>query len=415
MVHGIMCKQVTLTVENFGPISSVKINIDKYTLLLGAQGAGKSTLAKLFSMFTWMEKSLVLGVLTSKKLEQYSRFQKSYCKYHRMESFFKDNTYILYVGINYNFRYEENKFHVEEKTNESQDYENAKVMYVPAERGYFSVVGKFLNTKGLSDSMIAFWEEFKEAENFYKTDYELPINNMKFEYDALNDIAWLKGNNYKVNLSASSSGYQSLLPLSIVTRYLAKTVSSKIFESRLNGKEQEQVRREVKRIMQNDKLSDDVKMAMLHAISSRFNYSRFVNIVEEPEQNLYPESQMCVLYELLSAANELEGSQLFLTTHSPYLINFLTLSAKAFNIRQKIAKSSRNSSFTDRLNRIVPKSAQIDPAHLNVYEVRDGIATLLSSYDDGLPSDNNVLNKALGNTNIIYDDLMEIEESIDEE
>ena len=33
--------------------------IDKYTVLIGGQGTGKSTVAKLFSLFTWLEKALV--------------------------------------------------------------------------------------------------------------------------------------------------------------------------------------------------------------------------------------------------------------------------------------------------------------------------------------------------------------------
>lgn len=402
-----MCRQVTLTVRNFGPIKNAEISIDKYTVLIGPQGSGKSTLAKLFSMFTWMEKSLLLGVLTSKKVEQYSRFQKTYCKYHRIEGFFMEYTYIKYMGINYDFLYDKGKFHMEENHKE-QDYEVAKVMYIPAERGFFSVVGKFLNPKGLPDSIIAFWEGLKEAENFYNTGYELPINGLKFEYDILNGIAWLKGNDYKVNLSASSSGYQSLLPMSIVTHYLSRLVSDRAAKSHLNVQEQERMKREVEKIMDNNKLSEDVKLAMLHTISSRFSYSRFVNIVEEPEQNLYPESQMYVLYELLSVANEMKGNQLFLTTHSPYFIDFLTLSAKAFNIR----KSVKGNNVPTRLYDIVPQSALINPRVLNVYEIKDGGVLPLNTYDDGLPSDENVLNKALAFANELYDDLLEIEDSL---
>lgn len=400
-----MCRQTILTVRNFGPIENTEINIDKYTILIGPQGSGKSTLAKLFSVFTWMEKSLSLGVLTSKKVEQYSRFQKTYCKYHRMENFFEENTYIKYVGVSYDFLYEKGKFHIEGSYKESI-HEVAKVMYVPAERGFLSTLGKFFNPKGLPDSMVAFWEGLKEAETFYGAGYDLPINGIRFEYDTLNDIAWLKGEGYRVNLSSSSSGYQSLLPMSIVTRYLSRLVSSKVVESRLNVQEQEQMKREVKKIMDNDKLSEDVKMAMLHTVSSRYRYSRFVNIVEEPEQNLYPESQMHVLHELLSVANEMDGNQLFLTTHSPYLIDFLTLSAKAFNVK----KSMSGNEDTERLYSIVPQSALLDPMHLNVYEVKDGGAVPLATYEDGLPSDENVLNKTLAFSNKLYDDLLELEE-----
>lgn len=77
---------------------------------------------------------------------------------------------------------------------------------------------------------------------------------------------------------------------------------------------------------------------MLRNISSRFKYSRFVNIVEEMEQNLYPESQMNVLFDLLNDANKMDLNRLVLTTHSPYVINYLTLAAKAFAESKSISR-----------------------------------------------------------------------------
>lgn len=51
-----MNETVNLTVYQFGPISEADVVFDKYTVLIGKQGSGKSTIAKLYSMFTWLEK-----------------------------------------------------------------------------------------------------------------------------------------------------------------------------------------------------------------------------------------------------------------------------------------------------------------------------------------------------------------------
>ena len=131
-----MNETVNLTVYQFGPISEADVVFDKYTVLIGKQGSGKSTIAKLYSMFTWLEKGLARRITSEKYITQYSRFQKIYCAYHRLESYFKRETVIRFYGLHYNFFYENEKFHVEAK-GLPESYKVAKVMYVPAERKFF--------------------------------------------------------------------------------------------------------------------------------------------------------------------------------------------------------------------------------------------------------------------------------------
>ena len=73
-----MNETVNLTVYQFGPISEADVVFDKYTVLIGKQGSGKSTIAKLYSMFTWLEKGLARRITSEKYITQYSRFQKIY-------------------------------------------------------------------------------------------------------------------------------------------------------------------------------------------------------------------------------------------------------------------------------------------------------------------------------------------------
>ncbi|MCI6523256.1 MAG: AAA family ATPase [Parabacteroides sp.] len=55
-----------LYIEHFGPIIEARVPINKITVLIGRQGSGKSTIAKLYSLFVWMEKSLMRHSLTKK-------------------------------------------------------------------------------------------------------------------------------------------------------------------------------------------------------------------------------------------------------------------------------------------------------------------------------------------------------------
>ena len=148
---------------------------------------------------------------------------------------------------------------------------------------------------------------------------------------------------------------------------------------------------------------------MLRKISSRFKYSRFVNIVEEMEENLYPESQISILFDLLDYTNRIELNRLVLTTHSPYIINYLTLAVKAFQLDRKV---SGNDDLSSRINEIVPLQSVVNPVKLFIYELKDGKAIQLSNYD-GLPSDEIFLNIQLGLTNEMFDQLLEIEEEFD--
>jgi AAA15 family ATPase/GTPase len=50
-----------IKIRNFGPITDGFIDIKKITFFCGHQGSGKSTVAKLVSAFSWIEKALLRG------------------------------------------------------------------------------------------------------------------------------------------------------------------------------------------------------------------------------------------------------------------------------------------------------------------------------------------------------------------
>src|SRR6218665_1104477 len=83
-----------LKVRNFGPIKAGYqgkggwLDIKKVMVLVGNQGSGKSTVAKLISTCIWMEKALVRGGIKAKDLETPNRFRKKYCAYQNIHNFF---------------------------------------------------------------------------------------------------------------------------------------------------------------------------------------------------------------------------------------------------------------------------------------------------------------------------------------
>lgn len=403
-----MSGKVKLFLQDFGPIAEAEVTFDKYTIFIGEQGTGKSTIVKLFSLFTWLEKGLARRIVSEKSLTQYARFRKNYCAYHRLDTYFRKHTKIRFEGLSYCFFYTDEVFSIKEKKHETA-YNVAKVMYVPAERNFLSTTDNAANLKNLPESLQTFLDEFEKAKVALKSGFRLPFNHINFEYDLLNKMAWLNGEDYKIRLSAASSGYQSALPLLLVTRFLSDLVAGNAGREELSLKERLQIEKEVNRVMNDTTLSDDVKNVMLRSISSRFKYSRFVNIVEEMEQNLYPESQMNVLFDLLSHANRMESNLLLLTTHSPYVINYLTLATKAFNLKQR---STGNDALLHMINEVVPLESAVQPDLLRIYELKAGRGIPLKN-QGGLPSDENFLNNQLERTNEMFDRLLEVEEALD--
>lgn len=59
----------------------------------------------------------------------------------------------------------------------------------------------------------------------------------------------------------------------------------------MSSEEMERFRKGVAEIWGNDSLTEEQRRIALSVLSSKFNKTAFINIVEEPEQNLFPTSQ----------------------------------------------------------------------------------------------------------------------------
>jgi hypothetical protein len=409
-----------IRVQNFGPIKAGLIENDhfidirKVTIFIGNQGTGKNSIAKLISTLSWLEKALYRGDLEVQYVIKYNRFVKSFCQYQNLTNYFLTETKIEYTGDIYRIIFENQKLLIEPTDN--ANYRVPKIMYVPAERNFLSAVRWPEKLKGLPDSLYTFWEELDRSQQELSGSLPLPVGEVTLEFDKLNKIAKIVGSDYKLNLSEASSGFQSFVPLFLVSRNIALSIarSQENSPNELSGEEKKRLKTEIERILSNDNLSDDLKKAALEVLSSKYRNECFINIVEEIEQNLFPTSQKNILYQLFEFANLTQGNKLILTTHSPYIINDLILAIKADKVNQKILSSSISNadSLQQKLNTIVPKASYIAAEDAIVYELTEqGEIRELATYE-GLPSDENYLNLSLAETNQLFDDLLAIEEQL---
>ncbi|MDR2086810.1 MAG: ATP-binding protein [Dysgonamonadaceae bacterium] len=398
-----------IKIQNFGPVRNGLIDSDGYiqindlTVFIGNQGTGKSTVAKLISTFCWLEKALFRGYVKASSLSV-STFKNKYCKYQKIDDYFTSNSYIHFIGHVYEFEYRDDKFTINHLQNEN--YLVPQIMYVPAERNFLSAVDRYQVLKSLPAPLYTFSEEFEKAEIAYKDGVALPLKEAKFEYNVQHKLAYISGKDYKIRLSEASSGIQSLVPLFIVSQNLAQSISKENVSSKneISLTERKMLETEVEKILLDKNLSEDVKMASLQLVSSKFKKECFFNIVEEIEQNLYPQSQKNILFYLIELLNRTKGNRLLLNTHSPYIISYLTLAIKAKDIVDKIPDQSTE------LSRIVPLASCIDADRVCIYEIDDNGTIRILPACNGIPSDENLLNTLLADTNFLYGQLQEIEE-----
>ena len=347
----------------------------------------------------WIEKALVRGNYNKKWFERKNRLKNTFLPYHRIENYLKENTFIQYKGDAYTITYEKEFLKFEEKKN--NDYSLPQIMYVPSERNFIAYVKKPKELKLSSDALKEFLTEFDNSKEIVKN-LELPINEAILDYDKLNDTLNLKGEDYKIKLTEASSGFQSFVPIYMVSRYLGKSVGKQSeIKVEMSGDEKDRFRKEVEKIYSSKELTEEQKRIAISVLSKKFNKTSFVNIVEEPEQNLFPTSQRDMLYSLLKINNEIPANKLIITTHSPYLVNYISVAVEAGNIRNEVNK--------EQIGKIIPISALVKSEDLAIYELdeKEGTVKLLGDYN-GIPSDENMLNLQIDETNNLFADLLDL-------
>ncbi|NCP45811.1 MAG: ATP-binding protein, partial [Flavobacteriales bacterium] len=355
-----------IKIKNFGPIkngyqdSNGWLEVNKVTVFIGNQGSGKSTVAKLISTFMWLEKALIRGdIKTPVSHQDFIEL----IEFHRLENYLQPNTQIEYEGATYRLVLSgsSNKKSIEATKLNKKSVKQPKIMYVPAERNFLSSI---TNINKVSDLIVGslknYSVEFRNAQLAHKgKPIELPINNTKVVYDPKDDENYLVFDDKRLKLSDASSGFHSIVPLHWVTKYLIEFVKQgekKLLE--LLSTDQTIRRNNELKALNTLGLVEKTLRSNEKKINEKYVSKYFVNIVEEPEQNLFPSSQRLLLNQLLAYNNG--NNLLIITTHSPYLINYLTLSVKAEMVKQKL-----NSEESKRkLAEIVPLESTLSPENL---------------------------------------------------
>jgi predicted ATPase len=409
---------IQLKIRNFGPIKlGFKENdgwllIKKNTFFIGNQGSGKSTIAKLISTLSWLEKAINRGDVDKDSIS-FAKFHE-FTKFHKIHNYFSKGeskkTYIEYKGDKYYIKYDRSEKGPIITDVSEGSYIVPKIMYIPSERNFLSTINDAFGVTGLPGNLFTFAEELKKAQRALgRTKLELQLGNYKYEYDENEDVSYILGKGFRLNLLEASSGLQSYIPLYLVARNLSLSLSKKEESIRMLMSVTQAIRmdNEIEILRLNKKIPDIDKQKDIELIRAKYYSKCFINVVEEPEQNLFPTSQWEMLKNLLIFNNLSSGNKLIVTTHSPYIINYLTIAVKGHEMYMKY----HSDDFYSKMDRIISKESVVDANELAIYECNDidGSINLLGDYN-GLPSDENYLNNRLGEVNDLFVKLLEIDE-----
>ena len=391
-----------LSIKNVGPITkNAEIDFNRFCILIGPQSNGKSTIAKIMSTCMWIEKEACTSLSTD-IISSGEAFRFLLEDFHRMHGYVHpDHSYISYQSDYISLVYDKDVFSLSFKNNEA--YHRQKISYVPSDRNVVTM--KDIEKRDLENTNFrSFLFDWLDTNRHFSKDNMISILNLDIKYyfdstskDRKDRLVHKNGKSYNISLYDASSGMQSVVPMIVLIHYLLsdyfdnynKEIS---FEQR--EKNIELSRRIVKYFLQkafpdevtddNYKLlfNDDVKIKqeqgdenakmLLNKMRSFYKQLTEPNnisfILEEPEQNLYPNTQVELIKDIVKECNGNHPSTVLITTHSPYVLT-------AINNLIYAAKVGKNNPHA--VEQIISSTMWLSEEMVSAYRVANGTVEII--------------------------------------
>lgn len=320
-----------LTIRNIGPLVNVDIALSRINLIMGPQSTGKSCILKIASYCAWVEKAIELNQDERRFLIR-EAIDVQLFAFHNLQGYINDESFFAYETdtMKFSFSFKDNKYTFEWKDGR-WDYKRHKIAYIVAERNILSVVPNWYEMNFPNNSIRYFMKEWQNARNYMSEQELLPILNtgVSYEYDSKKgaDKILLKEGK-ELSMQSASSGLQSLVPLFVLTDYITDGIFKIDMKSIKDQNVTENLLLQLKAshpsgdFVYVDKHDIAIASDDLNSIIRNFtNYDHSDIYLEEPEENLFPETQRDLVNWLAEIVNGEKKHSLFIATHSPYIMS----------------------------------------------------------------------------------------------
>ncbi len=385
-----------IIIRNVGPIKDAEFELNKVNVFMGPQSSGKSTIAKIISYCTWVEKD----VATSQSLKSYqdnkTHFRDHLVNFHKIKGYFRDDSFIYYKSDVVEIKWENQLCDI--KWADQYAYKRSKISYIPSERNMI-ILPDVKKVEFGNTNIRSFLFDWFDARKNYPKENKLSILDLKVDYyyseSSTNEEDHIKGidnqREYDILLSNASSGLQSITPLIAMIDYLTNwiyNVDNSSFEIQENqrkvsnylteelilkpyygerfkqGDFKEMINEYVKAYNENNRIARQIFLNYSTIRKNLFETKNSQFIIEEPEQNLFPLTQRDLIYTLIQKCLNKEGNSLTITTHSPYVLYALNNCMMGYLVKDKMPVGEQTE--------LLCKNSLIDPEEVSVWQIKNG-------------------------------------------
>ena len=356
-----------LLIKNFGPINLIDLDIKKITIVIGENATGKSTVAKLLAIcryFSYVVKTEYTIYDMAVNDDDGAHFFNGLASRGLIE-YIKEDSYIKYENEDYSF---EVRFVFPEKSVLKEDEQFGFYKYQSIQT-YIKLNTKSIVFSELLNELGKIMPEDKAERvawtiptSFFQNDVASVLENSLFipiERTLQSLFSLGKGSmrnigdslfNDLANLDAISKNFSGVIPIEPLNisytnengRSLIKKNHELEFYSLLNG-------------------ASGYKSALPIILSIKYyneiRKKRKIILIEEAEMNLHPSTQRELINFLVQSIVNY-NNQIFITTHSPYILTSLNNLIYAYQLGKQNAQEA---------NKIISKNYWINPNDVSCY------------------------------------------------
>lgn len=324
-----------ITLQNIGNIKFADLELKSANVIIGPQSLGKSTVLKICSYCSWVEKRIQLSQ-NSDTFSNGKQFITRLVDFHKLEGYFHENSYIRYESetMAFHYSYSDNSFEFSWKPGH-WDFVMPKISYIPSERNMVGAIPNWFDVNMPNNNIRNFMSDWETSRKKIG-DLEILNLGLSYHYDkSLNQDKIKLGHDGYLDFTNTSSGLQSIVPMFVVLNYIKDMVEHHIslddFIDDIENEwqsENDNVKDNIAKKALRDKIYDEIigkekgSKTSYYSCLYRYMVPQLAKVfLEEPENSLFPPTQDRFVNWLLDYVEEDSKNFVFVATHSPYVLN----------------------------------------------------------------------------------------------